>query len=273
MNSLHKLILATAFSVVVHALVCPARIQAENSVAVESKSFQLGQKSCCIGVFVSNDVPLTALVLPLEVRTVSGGAYIASLGFSAPANNRVGSSPLMGSVTSRRYPTPGGLSCSGPVSKTYATSAAALDFVSPDAILWAGVSQNQPPDPWTLSAGSDPSGTGSASFRVVFDVTTTAGTFEVDSCCVTPANHLVFVDENTSLLSVAFTKGVVTVGDLAPEQVDEDGDALPDSWETCGYDADGNGSIDVDLPAMGANARHQDIFVEVDWMGGVCEGC
>jgi LPXTG-motif cell wall-anchored protein len=47
---------------------------------------------------------------------------------------------------------------------------------------------------------------------------------------------------------------------------DADGDGLLDSWETEGLDVDGNGSIDVDLPGMGADPRHKDVFVEVDWM-------
>lgn len=47
---------------------------------------------------------------------------------------------------------------------------------------------------------------------------------------------------------------------------DSDGDGLPDSWETDGYDADQDGVIDVDLPAMGADPNKKDIFVEVDWM-------
>lgn len=48
---------------------------------------------------------------------------------------------------------------------------------------------------------------------------------------------------------------------------DSDGDALFDSWETNGYDHDGDGQIDVDLPTMGADPQHKDIFVEVDYMG------
>jgi PKD repeat protein len=48
--------------------------------------------------------------------------------------------------------------------------------------------------------------------------------------------------------------------------VDEDGDALLNSWEINGYDADGDGTIDVDLPSMGADFQHKDIFIEIDWM-------
>ena len=51
-----------------------------------------------------------------------------------------------------------------------------------------------------------------------------------------------------------------------PNVTDTDGDGLLDTWETAGIDADGNGSIDVDLPAMGADSQHKDIFVELDYM-------
>lgn len=49
-------------------------------------------------------------------------------------------------------------------------------------------------------------------------------------------------------------------------RLDQDGDALPDTWEEHGYDADGDGDVDVDLPAMGADPRHKDLFVELDAM-------
>ena len=53
----------------------------------------------------------------------------------------------------------------------------------------------------------------------------------------------------------------------ASEQVaDTDGDGLPDDWEINGLDYDGDGVIDVDLPAMGASPDHKDLFVEADWM-------
>lgn len=54
---------------------------------------------------------------------------------------------------------------------------------------------------------------------------------------------------------------------------DTDGDALLDGWEKCGYDANGDGVIDVNLPAMGADPYKKDIFVEVDYMVdyGACQ--
>ena len=52
---------------------------------------------------------------------------------------------------------------------------------------------------------------------------------------------------------------------------DSDGDALLDDWETNGIDFDGNGTVDLDLPAFGADPQHKDMFIEIDYMvlGGV----
>ena len=49
---------------------------------------------------------------------------------------------------------------------------------------------------------------------------------------------------------------------------DTDGDGLVDSWEKHGYDHDGDGVVDVDLPALGANPKKKDIFVQIDYMVG-----
>ena len=47
---------------------------------------------------------------------------------------------------------------------------------------------------------------------------------------------------------------------------DNDGDGIPNSWETNGYDYDNDGKIDLDFPAWGADPNHKDIFVEMDYM-------
>ena len=45
-----------------------------------------------------------------------------------------------------------------------------------------------------------------------FDVGLAAGTFEIDTCCVTPANHAVFAACGTdNCILPAFVKGVITV--------------------------------------------------------------
>jgi hypothetical protein len=60
-------------------------------------------------------------------------------------------------------------------------------------------------------------------------------------------------------------------------QSDADGDGLWDDWEQSGIDTDGNGTVDLDLPALGADPQRKDIFLEVDFMqcavaGGDCAG-
>jgi len=47
---------------------------------------------------------------------------------------------------------------------------------------------------------------------------------------------------------------------------DTDGDGLLDSWEMKGYDHDGDGVIDVNLPALGANYKHKDLFIAYAYM-------
>lgn len=47
---------------------------------------------------------------------------------------------------------------------------------------------------------------------------------------------------------------------------DTDGDGLPDNWETEGVDINGDEKVDLDLPAMGADPEHKDIFMEIDYM-------
>jgi Tol biopolymer transport system component len=47
---------------------------------------------------------------------------------------------------------------------------------------------------------------------------------------------------------------------------DQDGDGLLDEWERLGVDVSGDGNVDLDLPAMGADPLHKDLFLELDWL-------
>ena len=51
--------------------------------------------------------------------------------------------------------------------------------------------------------------------------------------------------------------------------IDSDGDSLPDKWETGGYDAEGDGVVDVNLPMLGADPYRRDVFLELDIMDNV----
>lgn len=53
---------------------------------------------------------------------------------------------------------------------------------------------------------------------------------------------------------------------LRASHLDTDEDGLLDHWETEGIDMDGDGVVDLDLPAMGANPARRDLFLEIDWL-------
>ena len=96
---------------------------------------------------------------------------------------------------------------------------------------------------------------------------------------VSPGAHSVYLslfDAGDGIYDTAVFLDHLRAEDVPPGQCvagardrDTDGDALPDAWETEGYDADGDGSIDVDLPAMGADPLRRDLFVELDAMKGL----
>ena len=62
-----------------------------------------------------------------------------------------------------------------------------------------------------------------------------------------------------------YSSGVFIAG-VGPvyENLDTDLDGLPDRWEIEGLTVDG---VFIDLPAMGADPRHKDLFIHADWMG------
>lgn len=47
--------------------------------------------------------------------------------------------------------------------------------------------------------------------------------------------------------------------------LDSDQDGLLDHWETSGLDIDQDGTVDLNLAAMGADPAQRDLFIEVDW--------
>lgn len=52
-------------------------------------------------------------------------------------------------------------------------------------------------------------------------------------------------------------------------QLDSDGDSLLDDWEINGYDSNNDGTLEVDLPALGSDPFRPDLYVEVDVMQGL----
>lgn len=64
------------------------------------------------------------------------------------------------------------------------------------------------------------------------------------------------------------TKFEFTIDKDSDCKKDTDGDGLCDEWETDGIDVNGDGTIDLDLKALGADPKQKDLFVEFDWLKG-----
>jgi Calx-beta domain/HYR domain len=91
---------------------------------------------------------------------------------------------------------------------------------------------------------------------------------------VTVIGDTIAEPDETVIVTLSGANGVTIADGTAvgyihdDDSLDTDGDALLDTWEKDGLDIDGDGTVDLDLPAMGADPMHKDIFVEIDSMQG-----
>lgn len=93
---------------------------------------------------------------------------------------------------------------------------------------------------------------------------------------VTPGAHSLFFtifDAGDNIYDSAVFLDNLRAANIPPAQcqpgatrVDTDDDGLLDEWETTGIDTNGDGTVELNLPAMGANPNHKDIFIEIDAM-------
>jgi hypothetical protein len=265
---------------------------ADNKVRVESRIFSPGQLACTVGVYLSNDVPLTGIVLPFEIRKSLGNAYLAgpasaldSIGFlRLRVGGRLHAGPL--GVAGPNWPeadrfsqvaaTSGG-TCSGPLTSSFATRTFAMDTASPNGVFFATLSAGDPPgDDVALNPGADLPGTANASLFFVFNVGTADGMFVIDTSCFTPANHLVYVDENINAVDPCFIRGKITVCEYTGSS-DCDHDGIPLHSDNCFpmqtlnmNDADGDLVGDAcDNCGLIANADQADS--DFDGIGNVCD--
>jgi len=81
-----------------------------------------------------------------------------------------------------------------------------------------------------------------------------------------PGQHLWIVAKN---LGGAESPPFEYVLPADAKTLDSDGDSLPDVWETSGYDAEMDGTVEVDLKTLGADPYRRDIFLELDIMDEV----
>src|SRR3972149_77287 len=92
-----------------------------------------------------------------------------------------------------------------------------------------------------------------------------AGTWTVDMGAPGPAGDPPFGNRVLWRGSSGTDCAEVQIDIGASATGDSDHDGLLASWERFGLDVDADGTLDVDLPAMGADPDHKDIFVEAAW--------
>lgn len=182
-----------------------------DSVIVQSRTVAPGDSNVVIGIRIVNAMPVMGLTVPLEFRAVTPGAFVtrAALGFSERLTTALSGARFANHYAKKDYVCPD--------SKTpgYQTVVASeVNWRVPVTASPWGVMISAfrfPPNP-SLPVGADSAG----SLTLTIDVTTTKGTFEIDTTCMTPTNHLMLVGEHprgdlAGLLPV-FVKGVITIG-------------------------------------------------------------
>ncbi len=190
------------------------------SLIVESVTIQPGATGT-VGLYLTNDQPLSGINIPLIIRSVDVGSYMTHM---TPAFN--GSSRLNhyldGEFDDTVYVKP--IINTYPYYTPVASNGrygwqpprllnppAPPDYISPDGLLFARFRILPEND---LPAGSDGvPGYGIPMITVEFTVNDTPGRFEIDTCFTEPSHHLVFIlsGVRASAVSPDFTKGIVTI--------------------------------------------------------------
>ena len=186
-----------------------------------------------------------------QKTTVVGGERLSARGnTSASSGDKVrmasSTSGLVAEFTlteSAQYSATGSLSESNPPGHCCAGASARLTDDNGDNVFVASINSGEPSEA-VSSSGTLPPG----DYRYQLEASVGFGFGAAASPDIT----------GTAAFDVTLT--------LRLPGADGDGDALPDEWESDGVDVDGNGSIDLDLPGMGADPRRKDIFVELDFM-------
>lgn len=163
-----------------------------------------------IPIRIVNDTALQGIVTPLVIRNTSGGAFVTSVKGSF-ADRLPPGGPISDVTFVNHYPTENG-NCKAGQSGGFGASSVVADTNAqavsgpPYAILFSRFSTTSP----RLAAGADVTG----SLVLTVDINDQDGTFEIDTTCIDPTNHLYWVEDGPFIkngIPATFTKGVVTV--------------------------------------------------------------
>ena len=202
-----------------------------DSVIVESKSVVAGATDVIVGIRITNSASVMGLTVPLEFRAITPGAFITrvALGYRERLTDQLTSVRFANHYAERdgicqdsRAPGYKNVTASEVNWRVPVTG-------SPWGVLFSAF--RYPPGP-SLSPGSDTSG----SLTLRFDVTSRAGTFEIDTSCVYPSTHLLLVAEvaggGLAGITPVFEKGVITITPCAcPHHGDVNGDGSTDGLD------------------------------------------
>ena len=228
-------------------LTLPGQIQGDLSASVSSQGNASTIVSITMGSVDDSATETRGRITSIANRgsgysASAGGGYSLSTQFSV---SEATSGALSGFIDIGR---PSGGAGSSQTSQAFVT------------IVFVGFTP--PPTPafisYSYTLGLEPSGLTRIEFSEFFDVAP-GGTYSLG---VTAANNA-FVEpgtDPTEELTIEWNCSLI-IGDR-----DEDG--LLDKWETDGIDTDGDGTPEINLPAMGADPDHKDIFLEIDTLSG-----
>ena len=196
-------------------------------MVVGSKTVQGGTGNARIGVFLSNDVNVRNVVLPLTFRSLSGGAFITTMALERNIDGRLDSTLTAINVINGYYADADtGIACRDGADttagfKNIGWSGTGIHSVveSPVACLFGlGLIL---PDEAPLGSGSDGP---TPSLLITVDIGSSTGEFDVDTTCTAPSNHLLFVQDLTNTPIVPeFSKGLITVTPSAVQYLGGDG--------------------------------------------------
>ena len=181
---------------------------AVNTIIVESKSVAKGETGVRIPVYITNDVDVKGIIVPLALRELTPGAFITSMTMSF--EDRLPPTGPLATINFRNQYAEEDGSCKSDLPGGFGTITSATGgpnpvVASPEGVLF--VRQRLfPPD---LPPGADVTG----SYVMTVDVTSVDGTFEIDTTCADPASHILYVLLDNTGLIPDFTKGVITIGE------------------------------------------------------------
>jgi hypothetical protein len=190
-----------------------------NSVEIESKWVDEGQKDVAVGIYIKNTEPLRGVLLPLEIRSIHVGSFIRRSLDVRPESrfmNWAGDDPPVTAELYFPYKTQSahGIHCTtdslGRVWR-WLEYDSLPDFMGEEALLYFFMNASH--EIRHLMPGDDgESGAGTPSISLVFDVTDVGGAFIIDTTCTAPANHLTFVGRHDQAVDVQFRPSIVLIG-------------------------------------------------------------